>query len=68
MEVVTLYAENSKEIVKLLRNLNHRPLLTYMTADKLPSTPETDSMAKMYAVINSSRELLYPDGLEQMMP
>jgi hypothetical protein len=39
-----------------------------MTADKLPSTPETDSMAKMYAVINSSRELLYPDGLEEMMP
>lgn len=68
VEVVTLYAENHKDLVKLLRNLSHRPILTYMTADKLPAAPETDAMAKAYATINSSNDMMYPDGLESMFP
>ena len=68
VEVVTLYAENSKEYVKLLRSLTQKPIISYMTADKLPGVPETDQLAKHYAENNSSNESLYPDGLEKMMP
>jgi hypothetical protein len=44
-----LYSENNKELVKILRNLTQKPILTYMTADKLPGVPETENMAKLYA-------------------
>ena len=31
VEVVTLYLENSKELVKMMKNMTQRPILTYMT-------------------------------------
>jgi len=45
VEVVTLYAENHRELVKIMRNMQQRPILTYLTQEKLPDVTETDEMA-----------------------
>lgn len=36
VEVVTLYSENHRDVVKLIRNMQQKPILTYLTQDKLP--------------------------------
>jgi hypothetical protein len=46
IEVVNLFSENSKELVKLLKNMNQKPIITYMTSEKLPDLQETENMAK----------------------
>lgn len=66
VEVVTLYSENHRDVVKLLRNMQQKPILTYLTQDKLPDIAKTDEMAKNYAAKNVSADSIYPDGLEEM--
>jgi len=68
VEVVCLYSENNKDLTKVLRVLNVKPIVTYMTIDKLPGVPETDSLVKQYARQNCSKDMIYPDGLEVMFP
>lgn len=70
VEVVCLYSENHKEYVKILKNLHVKPIMTYITLDKLPNIAETEQLAKMYAGknCNSDEKQQYPDGLDQMFP
>ena len=66
VEVVTLYSENHKELVKIMKNMQQRPILTYLTQDKLPDVHTTNNLAQNYMQKNGSGTALYPDGLEAM--
>lgn len=52
----------------MIKALTHKPIISYITQEKLPEVPETDTMAKMYASKNSAKDLIYPDGLDEMFP
>ena len=47
--------------------MQQRPILTYLTQEKLPDVTETDEMAQVFAAKNSSKEMNYPDGFEEML-
>ena len=66
--MVTVYAEKHREIVKLLKALDHKPIVTFVTQERLPEVPEIDQMAKIYATKNASKGLAYPDGLDDLFP